>query len=236
MIHLFTDPNLRELWNTGACGHYPDALARRVLAFLDVLDAVSSLEEIENVPACKTRPLFDRGIGDVKVIDVSPNWQIIFHTEGGNFTGLRLQHTGSPAVPRAVTALSIVPKMRKPTSPAAILKYFFMDPMNLRQTDLADMLKLNRGRINSIMRGRFNISADTASRLESLFGVSAQFWLRLQMNHDIWEVKSTHGGEYNVIQRAKSRLAQQYESAENNEIPSPQDVESNVSFHNAALT
>lgn len=234
MIHLFTDPSLRELWNTGDAGSYPEALARRALAFLDVLDAVASLAELENVPACRTKPLFEHGAGDVKVIEVSPNWRIVFHTEGGNFTGLRLQHTEQPAVARIAPPAPVTTlKIRKPTSPAAILQHFFMEPLNLRQTDLAGLLKLNRARINSIMRARFAISADTASRLERAFGVSAQFWLRLQMNHDVWAVKSTHDGDYRAIARATPRVAANYEVTENEEIPSPQDVESNMSFDDA---
>ena len=230
MIHLFTDPYLRELWNTGASARYPEMLARRVLAFLDVLDAASSIEELEKVPGCRTRPLFDRGAVDVKTMDISPNWKIVFHMEGGCFTGLRLQHAGQSGQPVLPPTLVAVPKMRKPTLPASILWHFFMEPMNLRQTDLADSLKLNRGRINAIMHSRFAVSADTANRLESAFGVSAQFWLRLQMNYDIWKAKIANDDNYRNIARVNSRVVAGYETTERGDIPSPQDVESNLPF------
>jgi antitoxin HigA-1 len=36
------------------------------------------------------------------------------------------------------------------------------------------------------VRGKRSITADTAMRLSRYFGTSAQLWLGLQMDHDLW--------------------------------------------------
>ena len=40
-------------------------------------------------------------------------------------------------------------------------------------------------RINEIVLGKRRITADTALRLARFFGMSPQFWLRLQMDYDL---------------------------------------------------
>jgi addiction module HigA family antidote len=57
------------------------------------------------------------------------------------------------------------------------------------------------GRITDILNGRRSISADTAVRLGRYFGTNAQFWLDLQGQFDIAEVKREHGKE--IARRVK---------------------------------
>ena len=41
-------------------------------------------------------------------------------------------------------------------------------------------------RLNEIIRGRRSITADTALRLAKLFKMSAEFWMTLQTDWDLW--------------------------------------------------
>jgi len=72
-----------------------------------------------------------------------------------------------------------------PIHPGVTLREDFLEPYGLRANKLAEMLDVPQNRISEIVRGRRGISADTALRLEKLFGVSAQFWLNLQQQYDL---------------------------------------------------
>lgn len=56
---------------------------------------------------------------------------------------------------------------------------------SLTQYRLAKDLGVPQTRIMQIVKGRRSISADTALRLSRYFGMSKEFWLRLQMNYDL---------------------------------------------------
>lgn len=73
----------------------------------------------------------------------------------------------------------------KPIHPGEILREEFMLPMKLTQTRLARDLGVPPRRINEIVLGKRNISADTALRLARYFKMSPQFWLGLQMDYDL---------------------------------------------------
>jgi addiction module HigA family antidote len=70
--------------------------------------------------------------------------------------------------------------------PGEILKAEFMEPLGLSSYRLAKELHVSVPRINDLVRGKRSITADTAMRLSRYFGTSAQLWLGLQMDHDIW--------------------------------------------------
>ena len=70
--------------------------------------------------------------------------------------------------------------------PGEILKTEFMEPLGLSSYQLAKDLHVSAPRVNDIVLGKRSITADTAMRLSAYFGNSAEFWLGLQMDHDLW--------------------------------------------------
>ena len=70
--------------------------------------------------------------------------------------------------------------------PGEILKTEFMEPLGLSSYRLAKELRVSAPRVNDIVLGKRSITADTAIRLSKNFGNSAEFWLGLQMDHDLW--------------------------------------------------
>jgi addiction module HigA family antidote len=70
--------------------------------------------------------------------------------------------------------------------PGDILKTEFMEPLGLSSCRLAQELHVSAPRINDLVRGKRSITADTAMRLGRYFGTTAQLWLGLQMDHDLW--------------------------------------------------
>ena len=70
-----------------------------------------------------------------------------------------------------------------------ILKEEFMEPMNLSAYRLAKELHVPVSRIQAILHNRRKITADTSLRLAKFFGVSDRYFLDLQSDLDIRELK-----------------------------------------------
>ena len=73
----------------------------------------------------------------------------------------------------------------KPVHPGEILSEKFLKPMRISQNKLAVDIGVPPRRINEIVQGKRRITAGTALRFSRYFGISAQFWLGLQMDYDL---------------------------------------------------
>ena len=76
---------------------------------------------------------------------------------------------------------------RKPTHPGEMLREEFMPDFGLTVAQLAKCLGTSRQTVNQIVRERRAVSPDMALRLGRLFGMSAQYWMNLQRNVDLWD-------------------------------------------------
>lgn len=72
-----------------------------------------------------------------------------------------------------------------PLHPGEMLREDFMKPLGLSSNALALALQVPVTRISEIVRERRGITADTALRLARYFSMSAEFWMRLQMDFDL---------------------------------------------------
>ena len=72
-----------------------------------------------------------------------------------------------------------------PVRPGDILAEEFMLPMGISARALARDLGVPANRITAVIKGERAITADTALRLSARFGTTAEFWLGLQMAHDL---------------------------------------------------
>jgi addiction module HigA family antidote len=61
----------------------------------------------------------------------------------------------------------------------------------LTQTELAQRLGVSYPRLNEIIKGRRSVTPDTALRLSRVLGMSADFWLGLQQDWDLWHVMNS---------------------------------------------
>ena len=80
----------------------------------------------------------------------------------------------------------MLPKNRTPTHPGEMLLEEFLKPLDLTQTELAKRLDVSFPRLNEIVNGRRSVTPDTALRLSRVLGMSADFWLGLQLDWDLW--------------------------------------------------
>lgn len=85
--------------------------------------------------------------------------------------------------------------------PGEILLYEFLEPLEISAYRLSKDLKIPQTRISEIIKGRRRITADTALRLSKYFGNSAKFWLGLQDDFDIEEVRENKQSELNEIKQ-----------------------------------
>ncbi len=83
------------------------------------------------------------------------------------------------------------PKNRPPTHPGEMLLEEFVKPLNITQTELAQRLKVSYPRLNEIIKGRRAVTPDTALRLSRVLGMSADFWLGLQQDWDLWHAMNS---------------------------------------------
>jgi addiction module HigA family antidote len=86
----------------------------------------------------------------------------------------------------------MLPKYRKPTHPGEILSEEFLKPMRITQTKLAAHMGWSHARINELINGKRGVSAETALALADAFGTSAEYWINLQTNYDLWEAQQEH--------------------------------------------
>jgi addiction module HigA family antidote len=62
----------------------------------------------------------------------------------------------------------------------------FLKPLGISQSAFAVRLGVSFPRLNEIVRGRRGVTTDTALRLARVTGMSAEFWLGLQQDWDLW--------------------------------------------------
>jgi len=89
-----------------------------------------------------------------------------------------------------------VPTNRPPTHPGEMLLEEFLNPMGLTQRELADAIHVPYQRVNDIVHGRRGITPSTALRLAKYFGMSADFWMNLQLRWDLFFAQQT---EMNIL-------------------------------------
>lgn len=84
-----------------------------------------------------------------------------------------------------------MPRKRPPTHPGEMLLEEFIKPLDITQTELARLLEVSYPRLNEIIKGRRSVTPDTALRLSRVVGMSADFWLGLQQDWDLWHAMNS---------------------------------------------
>jgi len=72
-----------------------------------------------------------------------------------------------------------------PVHPGEVLMEEFIRPLRIAQAKVAAATRISPVRIGNLVHRRGRLDAETALRLGHFFGTSPQFWLGLQMDHDL---------------------------------------------------
>jgi addiction module HigA family antidote len=78
-------------------------------------------------------------------------------------------------------------------TPGEVLKLEFLEPLRLSARALARDMGVPANRVTEILSGARAVSAETAILLGRRLGTSAEFWLNLQMAHDLEEARRRMG-------------------------------------------
>lgn len=84
-----------------------------------------------------------------------------------------------------------VPTDRPPTHPGEMLLEEFLKPLDVSQSACARHLGISFPRLNEIVHAKRSVTTDTALRLARVTGMSAEFWLGLQQDWDLWHARRT---------------------------------------------
>jgi addiction module HigA family antidote len=84
-----------------------------------------------------------------------------------------------------------LPSERPPTSPGEMLLEEFLKPLGISQSAFAVRLGVSFPRLNEIIHAKRAVTPDTALRLAQVTGMSADFWLGLQQDWDLWHALRT---------------------------------------------
>jgi len=93
-----------------------------------------------------------------------------------------------------------IPTKRKPTHPGEMLVEEFLNPMQITQRELATAIHVPYQRVNELVNQKRGVTPSTALRLARFFGVSADFWLNLQMRWDLYKAQDSESAELEAIQ------------------------------------
>lgn len=74
----------------------------------------------------------------------------------------------------------MIPRNRKPSHPGEILLHEFIEPMQMTQVELANRMKVPVQRINTLINGRRDMTAETAILLSQTLDTTPEFWMNLQ--------------------------------------------------------
>jgi addiction module HigA family antidote len=79
--------------------------------------------------------------------------------------------------------------MNNPPHPGEIIREECLKPLGLTVTAAATGLGITRKALSELLNGHTGLSPEMAIRLAKAFGSSAETWLRLQMQYDLWQAE-----------------------------------------------
>ena len=84
--------------------------------------------------------------------------------------------------------------MHNPSHPGEILREQYLEPLELSVTKTAEGLGVSRKTLSAILNEHAGISPAMAYKLAEAFGTSAELWVNLQTQYDMWQARDTDIG------------------------------------------
>ncbi len=83
----------------------------------------------------------------------------------------------------------MIPRHRQPTHPGEILLQEFLEPMRLTQLELAHRMGVPVQRVNTLINGKRDMTAETAILLSRVLKTSPELWMNLQDACDLYKAR-----------------------------------------------
>ncbi len=79
--------------------------------------------------------------------------------------------------------------MYNPCHPGKMIKEVYLPDYNLSVSAFALKIGVSRTTASELVNCKNGVTAEMALKLEKAFKVSAQFWLDMQTQHDLWQAR-----------------------------------------------
>lgn len=100
-----------------------------------------------------------------------------------------------------------------PPHPGEILREDLMPTYELSQRQLAGALGIGRSLVRGFLREERSVTPDLAQRLGLVFGQGPQYWLGLQMQHDLWIARSRPAPKLTPLKRPTPRASAKFKAS-----------------------
>jgi addiction module HigA family antidote len=174
MIQGFADPEAELIWSGRRSRKLPADVQNVALRKLRLLNQARCWAISGFRPAIASRPLKRIVRDNIRSGSMTNGASVLF--------GMREDRQMS----KSSTITSRGGLLRNP-HPGEILLEEFLKPMGLSQNALARAVHVAPRRINEIVLGKRDVTADTDLRLARYFGLSEGFFLGLQMDFDLMQ-------------------------------------------------
>ena len=81
--------------------------------------------------------------------------------------------------------------MYNPPHPGEFITEVYLEPNHISGRELAHSLGVSPSTLNRVLNGTSGISPSMALRLAKVLGRSAESWLAIQTNYDLWHARKT---------------------------------------------
>ena len=94
----------------------------------------------------------------------------------------------------------------RPIHPGKIIKYDYLEPLEMTVGFLAKSLGVTRPMLSAIINGRSAVSPEMALRLSKAFDTSPELWIGMQRSYDLYVAKEKFNPEGVVKQVYSTRI------------------------------
>ena len=80
-------------------------------------------------------------------------------------------------------------EQHNPMHPGVFIKRVYLEPNGIGSNELARQLKVSTGLVSRLINEKTGVSSEMALKLSKVLGRSAESWLLMQDNYDLWQAK-----------------------------------------------
>jgi antitoxin HigA-1 len=90
--------------------------------------------------------------------------------------------------------------------PGEVIRELCLEPLELSVTEAAKALGVTRKSLSEVLNGRAGVSPVMAPRLAKAFATSAERWLAMQQQYDLWQARKAVklGRVQRLVERRKA--------------------------------
>ncbi len=92
-------------------------------------------------------------------------------------------------------------EMYNPMHPGEVIKELYIEASDMSLRAVAEALGVSAPTFSRLVSGKSSVSVEMAFRLERVLGGSAESWLQMQTNYDLWQTKQSD--RYQEIRKLK---------------------------------